>query len=225
VKKALIVIFLVLFFDQFIKIWIKTHMMIGEEYHVAGNWFIIHFTENNGMAFGMEFGGNWGKLFLSSFRILAILGLGYYLITLTKKNEPTTYIISIALIFAGAFGNIIDSTFYGRIFSESYSDIATFMPKEGGYAGLLHGKVVDMFYFPLIESHYPSWFPFWGGEEFIFFRPVFNLADASITAGVTLIILNQRKFFKEKETTVVQNQEAGTAIYREESSETNEQAS
>ncbi len=173
-------------------------MYFGQEYNVLGHWFIIHFTENNGMAFGMEFGGEWGKLFLSSFRIIAILGLGYYLYTLTKNNEPAGYILSIALIFAGAFGNIIDSTFYGKFFSESYSDIATFMPPEGGYAKLLHGKVVDMFYFPLIEGHFPSWFPFWGSEDFVFFRPVFNFADASITVGVCIIILNQRTYFKEK---------------------------
>ncbi len=174
------------------------HFFLGDEYHVAGNWFIIHFTENNGMAYGMEFGGQFGKLFLSSFRIIAVGGIGYYLWRLTKQNEDKLYIACIALIFAGAVGNIIDSAFYGMIFSDSTYDIAKFMPAEGGYSSFLHGKVVDMFYFPVMEGHFPSWFPFWGSEEFVFFRPVFNFADASISVGVAMIILYQRRFFGKK---------------------------
>jgi signal peptidase II len=207
-KIAILTILLVLFIDQCFKIWIKTHMMIGEDIHVAGNWFIIHFTENNGMAFGWEFGGSFGKLFLSSFRIIAVAGIGWYLVHIIKNQEPVLFIVSIALIFAGAIGNIIDSAFYGLIFSSSdiisqaqvNGDIpmhcATLFPSGGGYSTFLHGKVVDMLYFPLIEGHFPSWFPIWGSEEFTFFRPVFNIADSSISVGVALILLFQRKLLK-----------------------------
>lgn len=202
-KKPLLIIFLVLFIDQFIKIYIKTHFFLGEEIRVAGNWFILHFTENNGMAYGIEFGGEFGKLFLSVFRIVAVGGIGWYMWSLTKKKEDTFFIICIALIFAGALGNILDSAFYGMLFSDSGYEVARFMPEEGGYASFLHGRVVDMFYFPVIEGHFPDWFPMWAGEEFIFFRPVFNFADASISIGVILIILNQKRFFGKKE--VIEN--------------------
>lgn len=173
-------------------------MFLGEEYHVLGNWFIIHFTENNGMAFGMELEGQYGKLLLSSFRILAVAAIGWYLFDISKKKMHNGLIASVALIFAGAIGNIIDSIFYGVLFSDSDFQTATFLPDGGGYAGWLHGKVVDMFYFPIIEGHFPSWFPFWGSEEFIFFRPVFNVADSSITIGVLLIVLFQRRFWPDK---------------------------
>jgi signal peptidase II len=199
VKKPLLIIFLVLFIDQFIKIYIKTHFFLGEEIRVAGNWFILHFTENNGMAYGIEFGGEFGKLFLSVFRIVAVGGIGWYMWTLTKKKEDKFFIICIALIFAGALGNIIDSAFYGLLFSDSGYEVARFMPQEGGYASFLHGRVVDMFYFPVIEGHFPDWFPLWSGEEFVFFRPVFNFADASISIGVILIVINQKRFFGKKE--------------------------
>ncbi|MFI5148124.1 MAG: lipoprotein signal peptidase [Bacteroidia bacterium] len=194
-KKAGIIIFIVLLLDQCIKIWIKTHMYIGQEYHLAGKWAIIHFVENEGMAFGMSLPGGYGKLALSLFRILAVGGLCYILFNVIKKKQENIVIIAISLIIAGAVGNIIDSAFYGRLFSDSDGTIAQFMPAEGGYAGFLHGKVVDMFYFPMLEGHFPHWFPFWGGEEFIFFRPVFNLADSSITVGVIIVILFQKKFF------------------------------
>lgn len=197
-KKPLIIIFLVLFFDQLIKIYVKTHFFLGQEVNVMGNWFIIHFTENNGMAYGMEFGGDFGKLFLSVFRIVAVGAIGWYLWSLAKQKEDKLYIVCIALIFAGAVGNIIDSAFYGVLFSDSNYEIARFMPEEGGYSSFLHGKVVDMFYFPVIKGHFPAWFPFWGTEDFIFFRPVFNIADASISTGVAIIILYQRRFFKKK---------------------------
>lgn len=169
-------------------------MYLGQEYHIAGNWFIIHFTENNGMAFGMEL---FGKKFLSLFRIVVMFGLGWYVMKLIKDKANPIYITAMSLIFAGATGNIIDSIFYGKIFSSSEYQVAALFPPEGGYAGWLHGKVVDMFYFPLIESHFPDWFPVWGGEEFVFFRPVFNIADSAITAGVCLIILFNRTIFSE----------------------------
>ncbi len=174
-------------------------MTIGQEIPVIGNWFIIHFTENEGMAFGMRFGGNFGKLFLSIFRIFAVIIIGGYLIRLTKKKEKTGLILSLSLIFAGALGNIIDSAFYGMIFSESkFHEVAILFPSEGGYSSFLHGKVVDMLYFPVIKGYYPTWFPFWGGNDFIFFRPVFNIADSSITIGVFILIIFQKKFFKKE---------------------------
>lgn len=188
-------IFLVLLIDQFVKIYIKTTMFIGQEHHIAGNWFIIHFTENNGMAYGMELEGSYGKLFLSVFRIIAIGAIGWWLYDLSRKGSPKGLIISIALIFAGALGNIIDSAFYGVIFSDSNYQVAQLFPAEGGYAGFLHGKVVDMLYFPVIEGHFPDWFPIWGTEDFVFFRPVFNIADSAITVGVALILLFQGRFF------------------------------
>ena len=172
---------------------------------MAGDWAIIHFTENKGMAYGMEFGGEFGKLFLSIFRIVAVGGIGYYLWTLAKKKEDSRYIVCISLIFAGAIGNIIDSAFYGMLFSDSNYEVARFMPEEGGYATFLHGSVVDMFYFPMIEGHFPSWVPIWATEEFEFFRPVFNFADFSISVGVAMIILYQKRFFgkkKEADTTL-----------------------
>ncbi len=198
-KKPLIIIFLILIIDQVVKIWIKTHMMIGEEIPVFGNWFIIHFIENNGMAFGKQLPGEGGKLFLSVFRIIAIFGIGYYLYNLTKKKAPKGLIISISLVLAGAIGNIIDSVFYGQIFTESYGRVAEIFPAGGGYAPFLHGKVVDMLYFPLLEGHFPEWLPLWGGEDFIFFRPVFNIADSAITVGIFIIILFRNSFFPKEE--------------------------
>lgn len=185
-------------------------MYLGQEYHIAGNWFIIHFTENNGMAFGMEL---FGKKFLSLFRIVVMFGLGWYVMKLIKDKANPIYITAMSLIFAGATGNIIDSIFYGKIFSSSEYQVAALFPPEGGYAGWLHGKVVDMFYFPLIESHFPDWFPVWGGEEFVFFRPVFNIADSAITAGVCLIILFNRTIFSE----AGQKEEATEALTSENS--------
>lgn len=197
-KRALSVVFAVLFIDQFIKIYVKTHFFLGEEFHLAGDWAIIHFTENKGMAYGMELDGEYGKLILSIFRILAFAGLGYYLWTLTKKKEDKRYIFCIALIFAGAIGNILDSAFYGMLFSDSNYEVARFMPEEGGYAPFLYGSVVDMFYFPVIRGHFPDWFPYWGTQSFEIFRPVFNFADFSISVGVAMIILNQKRFFGKK---------------------------
>ena len=152
-------------------------------------WFYLYFTENPGMAFGIEV---IGKLFLSVFRIVAVLFIGYYLYKLVKENYKFGFIACISLVFAGAVGNIIDSIFYGVIFDHSFGQLATFMPEGGGYASWLHGKVVDMFYFPLIETVFPDWVPIWGGQEFVFFRPIFNLADSAICVGVFLLLIFYR---------------------------------
>jgi signal peptidase II len=195
-----LIIFLVLVADQVLKIWIKTTMTLGEEIHVMGNWFILHFTENEGMAFGITFGGEAGKLALSIFRIIAIIIIAVYLARLRRKTTHPGLLVSFSLILAGAIGNMIDSAFYGLIFSHSsYHSVASLFPAEGGYASFLHGKVVDMFYFPVIQTQMPDWVPLYGGREFIFFRPVFNIADASITSGVILLLIFQKKFFGKKE--------------------------
>ena len=197
--KAIILIALILFIDQALKIYIKSTMFLGQEHNIIGNWFIIHFTENNGMAYGMELGGNFGKIALSIFRIIAVGFIGYYLYKLSKLKERNLgYMLSIGGIFAGALGNILDSLFYGVMFSDSYYRVAEIFPKQGGYAPVLYGKVVDMFYFPIINGHFPEWFPIWGSEQFIFFRPVFNIADASITVSVITIILFFRKNISSK---------------------------
>lgn len=196
--KSLLIIFIVLLADQILKFWVKTHMMLGDEIVIAKNWFIIHFVENNGMAFGFELGTSYGKYILSIFRIVAVGALGWYITTLWKRKVPFGLVASFSLIIAGAIGNILDSAYFGLIFNESYGKVATLFPPEGGYAGFLQGRVVDMFYFPLISGHYPTWFPFVGGQEFIFFRPVFNIADSSITVGIFIIMIFYRSFFDQK---------------------------
>lgn len=198
--KSLGLVFLVLLIDQVFKVWIKTNMYLGQEFPVLGDWFLIHFVENNGMAFGIEFAGEYGKIFLSLFRVVAVTGIGWYLFKLVKNEEvPMGFIACIALIFAGAIGNIIDSAFYGLIFNESYGQIAQFLPDEGGYATFLHGRVVDMLYFPLFSGRYPEWLPFWGGNDFLFFRPVFNIADSAITIGIFSILIFYRQLFSKLE--------------------------
>lgn len=187
---AVAVIFLVLLVDQISKIWVKSNMALYDMIEVT-SWFKIYFVENNGMAFGIE---AIGKLFLSVFRIIAVAAIIVYLTRLVKQNYKSGFIICIALILAGASGNIIDSVFYGAFFEASYQGhIASAVPYGEGYASLLHGKVVDMLYFPLIEGTFPKWVPFVGGNDFLFFRFIFNIADSAITAGVALLIIFYRK--------------------------------
>lgn len=192
-RRAGLIVFGVLLLDQLVKIWIKTHMFLGEQIHIA-DWFLIHFTENNGMAFGLELGGKGGKIFLSVFRIIASMGIGWYLLHLIKTKAHAGIVTSFSLIFAGAIGNILDSAFYGLLFSDSMTGVSAFLPVGGGYAPFLHGRVVDMLYFPLINGQFPEWLPIWGGDYFQFFRPIFNIADSSITIGVILFIIFQKKF-------------------------------
>lgn len=196
--KVFILVLLVLIIDQALKIWVKTSMEYGEEISIMGlSWAKLHFVENNGMAFGISLGPNYGKLILSIFRIIAVLGLAYYINLLAKAKASLGLLASFALILAGALGNIIDSAFYGLIFSASsfHGGLATMFPEGGGYANFLYGKVVDMFYFPMFQGVFPEWLPFWGGEPYLFFRPVFNIADVAISTGVISIILFHRSFF------------------------------
>ena len=187
---ASIVVFLVLLIDQIIKIAVKTNMRIGDDI-VITDWFLIRFIENNGMAWGMELGS---KLFLSVFRIIAVALIIYYIVKLVKAKAARGYIVLISMICAGAFGNIVDSLLYGQIFTESTPwSVATLTEFGHGYAAPLMGKVVAMFYFPIIDTMLPEWVPFWGGEHFIFFSPIFNFADASISVGVILILIFFRK--------------------------------
>lgn len=197
--KPITLIVIILLIDQLSKFWVKLNMTIGQSFHVLGEKFQIHFIENPGMAYGMEFGGEYGKLMLTLFRIIAVCGIGYGLHYMIQNKYNRGFILNVALIFAGALGNILDSVFYGVIFTESTMfETAKLFPEGGGYAPFLHGKVVDMLYFPLIEGTFPSWFPVWAGEEFLFFRPVFNIADSAITVGVFLILIFQKRYFKEE---------------------------
>jgi signal peptidase II len=201
-RTAVYTILTVLLIDQFSKIWVKTNMYLDESIPVFGDWFFIHFIENPGMAFGLQLGGDTGKILLSVFRLVAIVFIAIYLRNLILKKSHRGLVFSVALVLAGATGNIIDSALYGLVFSESppFSPVvATAFPPEGGYAGFLKGKVVDMLYFPIIDTHFPDWLPWIGGDRFQFFRPVFNVADSSITIGMALILLNQKRFFKEEE--------------------------
>lgn len=196
-RNIAVLVVLLLVLDQITKFIVKTNMMLDESITIFPSWFFIRFIENPGAAFGMELGGSYGKLALSLFRLVAIGALGWYLGKLVKERAPRGVVAGFALIFAGAIGNIIDSVFYGVIFSEStFTTVATLFPDAGGYAGWLHGKVVDMLYFPLFNGTFPSWFPVWGGEGFTFFSPIFNIADSYISIGVIYMLIFQRKFFQ-----------------------------
>ena len=207
-KHLFFVIALVVIADQALKIYIKTHFHLNTSEHVAGNWFQLYFVENPGMAYGWKFGGNWGKMALTIFRLGAVVFGTWYLGNIIKQGYHKGFILCAGLIYAGALGNLIDSCFYGMVFDKgmlfdaqlndyiNYDGLAKF--SKNGYAGFLHGNVVDMFYFPIIRGNFPNWFPVWGGEDFEFFRPIFNVADAAITTGVLSILVFQRIFFKHK---------------------------
>jgi signal peptidase II len=182
--KPFLLAFLVILADQAIKIWVRNNMYMGQEIHFLGDRGMLLYTENNGMAFGWELGGVAGKLALSLFRVFAVIGIGVALVYLIKHKYHRGLILNVALIFAGALGNIIDSTFYGMIYK---------------YAPIFQGRVVDMFYFPILQGTFPAWLPVWGGEEFKFFRPIFNLADSAISVGVILILIYQNRYFKKQE--------------------------
>lgn len=198
-KKIIALIALIIVIDQAIKFYIKLNYFIGEEHLLLGKWARLHFVENEGMAWGLKFGGDFGKIILTLFRLVAVIWGVFLIKGFIEKKYHNGFIICAALIFAGAVGNLIDSLFYGILFEQSVpftTQVAVFMPSTGGYAPFLHGKVVDMFYFPIVQNaHFPSWFPIWGGEEFEFFRPVFNFADASISVGVITLFIFQNKFF------------------------------
>jgi signal peptidase II len=198
-KKVITLILLILFIDQAIKFYIKLNFYIGEEHAMIGEWAKLHFVENEGMAWGLKFGGGFGKIILTLFRLVAVIWGSFLIKGFIEKKYHNGFIICAAMIFAGAVGNLIDSLFYGIIFEQSVpftSQVAVLFPKNGGYAPFLHGKVVDMFYFPIVRNaHFPTWFPIWGGEEFEFFRPVFNFADAAISTGVISLFVFQGKFF------------------------------
>ncbi len=207
-KKVILLIAIIIFIDQAIKFYIKLNYFIGEEHLLLGAWARLHFVENEGMAWGLKFGGDFGKIILTLFRLVAVIWGSFLIKGFIEKKYHKGFIVCAALIYAGAVGNLIDSLFYGMIFEQSVpftTQVAVFLPSTGGYASFLHGKVVDMFYFPIVrDAHFPNWLPIWGGEEFEFFRPVFNFADAAISTGVICLFVFQGKFFADNP----ENQEA-----------------
>jgi len=204
IKKASLLILIILLIDQISKFYIKTHFALGDDIKVF-NWFHILFVENNGMAWGTKISDfipfisdRSAKVFLTIFRLTAIIGIGYWLINTIKHKGSKLLILSISLIFAGALGNIIDSVFYGLLFSDSVGQVAEFLPVQGGYDTWLHGNVVDMLYFPLWKGFLPEWIPFVGGDYFTFFEPVFNIADMAISTGFIMLIVFNKKVFTKK---------------------------
>lgn len=208
-KHVIAIIALIVLADQLLKIYIKTNFHLNSSQHIFGNWFQLYFVENPGMAYGWKFGGNWGKVALTVFRLGAVVFGTWYLRGIIRKKYHKGFIFCAALVYAGALGNLVDSCFYGLIFDKGmifdpqfkeyvgYNGLATF--SSNGYASFLHGNVVDMLYFPVIKGHFPSWFPGWGGEAFEFFRPIFNIADASISTGIISILVFQKRFFQKEE--------------------------
>ncbi len=202
-KKSLLLITAILLVDQLVKIYIKTHFTLGESITVFG-WFKILFIENEGAAWGtklsdiLPISDSAGKLILTIFRLFAIFGIGYWLLDTIRKNTSNTLVLAVSLIFAGALGNIIDSVFYGALFNDSYGQVATLFSEEH-YGDFFYGKVVDMLYFPIIDSTWPEWIPFVGGNNFRFFEPVFNVADTSISTGVGILLVFNKKAFGNKE--------------------------
>ena len=195
-RHVVFIVILILVIDQTLKFWIKTHMFMQQEFVIFPHWFRIHFIENEGMAYGLKFGGDFGKILLTMFRLVAVVVGFVYMKKLIKEKYSTGLLICGSLILAGAAGNLIDSMFYGIIFNDSIGyEVAKFMPAGGGYGSFLHGRVVDMLYFPIYEGYLPTWLPFKGGDYFVFFRPVFNVADAAISTGVIAILLFQKRFF------------------------------
>lgn len=199
-RNVILIIALIILADQALKVWIKTSFGLGHVMDVMGlPWFKLDFIENKGMAWGWEFGGTWGKMLLTLFRMAAVVFGTWYLGRIVKQRYSRGFIICAALIYAGALGNLIDSMFYGLIFSQSdYGVIATAFPPGGGYASFLHGHVVDMLHFKIFTSKFPTWFPFVGGVDFEFFSPIFNIADASISVGVITLFIFQKRFFRKE---------------------------
>lgn len=218
-QKIFLLIAFILILDQALKFYVKLHYYAGEETNVLGSWFRLHFVENEGMAWGWKFGGDLGKITLTIFRLIAVIWGTFLLIDFIKKQHNKWFIICVALIYAGALGNLIDSMFYGVLFDSTYnpnnfqnSGVVANMLTGKGYGDFLQGKVVDMLYFPLIKTNFPTWFPFVGGERFEFFNPVFNVADASITTGVLSILIFQKKFFKKAKPIEIKIEEDKTTV-------------
>ena len=199
-NKSATIIFFILLIDQILKFWIKLHMRLGESIHIIGDKIQLYFIENNGMAFGMQLSGNGGKVVLTLFRVVVAAAILVMIYKITRQKQYNRWLIlSLSLIVAGALGNIVDSLFYGIIFSEStFTDVATLFPAEGGYSSFLQGKVVDMFYCPVIRTTLPQWVPVFGGKYMEFFRPIFNVADSAITIGMFILLFGYRKFFVDK---------------------------
>lgn len=209
-RSVLLLVALVLVVDQALKIWIKTSFPYGPVMEIAGQkWAQLYFIENPGMAWGMELGGDWGKIVLTLFRLVAVTFGSWYLVKIVREHYTKGFIVCASLIYAGALGNLIDSMFYGLIFEESsYMHVAKMFPPGGGYGSFLYGKVVDMLYFPMIEGNFPKFIPFIGGKEFLFFSPIFNIADASISVGVLTLLAFQKRFMHKEEHDEVQPTES-----------------